>query len=193
MIKRGRVYHSNFRFKGKLVRGRLSPDLSVAKEMLTELRRRLYRNSIGDVSNDYKLEKLSLEWLRSASQRLNEKTVLRYKQNLSNIQRLVRGSTVADLNHDVIEDFRGVRLREKVRGVNVKPQTVNKDVAALINMLNWAVERGKIRSNPIVKISKLPEHRKESRALEAEEVEALLLNSSDHWRRVGSLGRAYDV
>ena len=67
IIKRGRVYYSNFRFEGKLIRGRLSPDLSVAKEMLIELRHRLYRNSIGDVSNDYQIKELSREWLVSAA------------------------------------------------------------------------------------------------------------------------------
>ena len=184
MIKRGRVYYSHFRFRGKSIRGRLSPDLSVAKAMLTDLRHRLYRNSIGDISNDYELEKLALEWLRSAAQRLNEKTVLRYEQSLNHVHRLLRGSNVADLNHDVIEDFRGLRLLEKVRNGNVKPQTVNKDVAVLNNMLNWAMERGKIGSNPIAKISKLPEYPKESRALEPEEVEALLRCSTDHWRRI---------
>ena len=186
MIKRGRVYHAHFRFEGKPIRGRLSSDLSVAKEKLAALRHSLYRHSIGDISNEYPLEKLTREWIRSISQELSKATVLRYEQNLNNILRLLPESDVTDLDLDAIEDFRDQRLLEKVGRSEkyVQPQTVNKDVAALSNMLNWAVERSKIGSNPITKISKLPEYPKESRALEPQEVESLLQFSTDHWRRV---------
>ena len=184
MIKRGRVYHAHFRFEGQPIRGRLSSDLSVAKEMLVELRYSLYRKSVGDISNDYPLKKLTKEWLRSITQKLDKKTVLRYGINLDNIHRLMPNRNVTDLSLDAVEDFRDQRLIERVGDRYIKPQTVNKDVAALSNMLNWAVERKKIGSNPILKISKLPEIPKESRALEPEEVKALLQCSSEHWRRI---------
>ena len=186
MVKRGRVYHSNFRFEGKHIRVSLSSDLSVAKEMLAALRHKLYRRSIGDISNEYPLEKLTREWIRSISQKLAPSSVVRYQQNLDNVLRLLPASDVAQLNLDAIEDFRERRLLEKVRHTDkyVKPQTVNKDVAALSNMLNWAVRRQKIGSNPITNIAKLPEYPRESRALEAHEVESLLKCSTEHWRRV---------
>ena len=146
MVKRGRVYHSNFRFEGKHIRVSLSTDLSVAKEKLAALRHKLYRRSIGDISNEYPLEKLTREWIRSISQELAPSSVVRYQQNLDNVLRLLPASDVAQLNLDAIEDFREQRLLEKVRHTDkyVKPQTVNKDVAALSNMLNWAVRRQKI-------------------------------------------------
>lgn len=186
MIKRGRVYHANFRFEGKPIRCSLSSDLSVAKEQLAALKHKLYRRSIGDISNEYSLEKLTREWIRSISQELAQSSVLRYQQNLDNVLRLLPVDDVASLDLDAIEDFREQRLFEKVRHTDkyVKPQTVNKDVAALSNMLNWGVRRKKIGNNPIANISKLPEYPRESRALEPQEVEALLKCSSEHWRRV---------
>ena len=184
MIKRGRVYYANFRFDGDLIRRSLSSDLAVAKEMLAELRHRLYRHSVGDISNDYALKKLSEEWIRSISQNSRPKTVLRYQQHLNHILRLVPSESVAGLNYDAIEDFRFLRLQETVGKREITPQTVNKDVAALSNMLNWAVERKKIGANPITGIPKLPEYPKESRALEPEEVSAILKCSTEHWRRV---------
>ena len=184
MTKRGRVYYANFRFEGELIRERLSPDLTVAKEMLAELRHRLYRRSIGDIGNDYSLSKLTEEWIRSISQKLKPKTVLRYQVNLNNVLRLVPSDSVASLNHDRIEDFRFLRLQESIGDREIKPQTINKDVAALSNMFNWAVERKKIGSNPVIGLSKLPEFPRESRALEPEEVDAILKCTSEHWRRV---------
>lgn len=188
MIKRGRSYYANFRFEGKLIRRKLSSDLSVAKEMLVDLRHSLYRRSTGDISNDYPLAKLYLEWQRSNNQRIAKSSSVRYAVNFSNILRLLPKSNVADLNHDVTEDFRDQGLTETVRNTSdgrlVTPQTVNKDVAALVTMLNWAVERKKIGSNPVAGIKKLPAYPKESRALEPEEVKALLLHSSEHMRRI---------
>lgn len=184
MIQRNKVYYANFRFKGEHVRTALSPDLRVACEMLAELRHRLYRRSVGDIDNDYSLEKLVKEWLRSRSQELQPRSILRYQQNLNNVLRLVDCNSVADLNLDVIEDFRYERLQEVCNGKPIKPQTVNKDVAALSNMLSWAVERKKIGTNPIDGLSKLREYPKESRALEPEEVEALMNCSTDFWRRI---------
>lgn len=184
MIKRGRVYYASFRFRGELIRKSLSSDLAVAKEMLAELRHKLYRHSIGDISNDYPLETLFKEWIKSISQKSRQSTVLRNEQHLNHIIRLIGDESVVRLNYDVIEEFRYLRLQENVGEREITPQTVNKDVAALSNMLNWAVERKKIGSNPIAGISKLPEYAKESRALEPEEVSAILKCSSEHWRRV---------
>ena len=59
MTKRGRVYYANFRFDGDHIREPLSSDLAVAKEMLAALRHKLYKHSIGDISNDYPLMKLT--------------------------------------------------------------------------------------------------------------------------------------
>lgn len=184
MIKRGRVYYANFRVEGELIRRRLSPDLRVAKEMLAGLRHKLYRRSVGDISNDYEIKALMEEWLRSKSQEIGDKSALRYRQNLNNVIRLVHHESVAGLNLQVIEDFRYERLQEIWNGKPIKPQTVNKDVAALCAMLNWAVERKKIGFNPLKGISKLKEYPRESRALEQEEVEALMECSTDFWRRV---------
>lgn len=184
MIQRNRVYYANFRFKGEIVRKALSPDLRVASEMLAELRHRLYRRSVGDIDNDCPLEKLVDEWLKSRSQELRESSILRYRQNLGNILRLTDCESVADVNLDVIEDFRYERLQEYSNGKPVKPQTVNKDVAALSTMLTWAVKRGKIGTNPIIGISKLREYPKASRALEPGEVKALMNCSTDFWRRI---------
>jgi len=184
LIKRNRVYYANFRFNGEHVRKALSPDLRVACEMLAELRHKQYRRSVGDIDNDYPLAKLVDEWLRSRSQELDVKSIVRYRQNLNNIQRLVCCESVADLNLDIIEDFRYERLQETYHGEPIKPQTVNKDVAALSTMLRWAIERGKIGKNPINGISKLREYPKESRALEPEEVHALMDCSTEFWRRI---------
>ncbi len=179
MWKRGDVYYSRFRSDGQVVRQRLSTDFRVACQMLTDLRLGRYRRANGELSNDYTLELLSKEYFRSIDQTLNPSTVQRYRQNLANVERVISVNQVGQLDWDVIEAFREERLQE-----GVAPQTINKDVRALCTMLNWAVKRKKIASNPIQGMKHLPEDPKEARALEPFEVQKLLDAANEHWRDV---------
>ena len=178
MIKRGDKYYANFRQDGMLIRKKLCVDFQVAKVMLRDLRMKVYRQANGDIDNDQNIEELAKLWFRSISQRLAGSTVIRYRQNIANVIRLLPNS-VARLNLGLLEEFREIRI-----GEGVAPSTVNKDVAALKAMLNWGVERKKIRDNPISSLRDLPESKKEERALEMWEVELIFKNSTEHWRRI---------
>lgn len=179
MIKRGEKYYANFRQDGKLIRKSLSSNFQVAKTMLKDLRMKVYRESNGDIDNDRKIDELAEEWFRSIQQSRKPTTVTRYRQNMANVTRLLPIRFVRLLSLDVMEEFREVRLLE-----NVTAATVNKDVDSLKAMLNWAVERKKIGSNPISALMKLPEVKKEERALELWEAEKIFITSTEHWRRI---------
>ena len=179
MTKRGAKYYANFRYEGKLIRKVLSPNLQVAKVMLRDLRMKVYKESIGHVSNDHRIAELAEAWFRSVEQRVGAATITRYRQNLSNVIRLLTMESVDGLNLDVLDQFREIRLAE-----GVKASTVNKDVAALVAMLNWAVERRKIGFNPIKGLQKLPEFKKESRALSLREARLILEHSNEFWQRI---------
>lgn len=51
-------------------------------------------------------------------------------------------------------------------------------------MLDWAVERKKIGSNPIRSLKKLREFKKEERPLELWEAQLIFETSTEHWRRI---------
>ena len=187
MSKRGNTYYARFRQDGKSIRRKLSPNLAVAKVMLQDLRMKVYRESNGDIDNDILISELTPLWYRSLSQSKADSTVVRYRQNMANIERLLPVKKVSLLSIDLIEEFRETRLAELVpkrKGQTISPSTVNKDVAALSNMLNWAVERKKIGSNPILGLKKLPEFKKEERALRMSETQLIFKNSSLFWMRI---------
>ena len=154
--------------------------------MLTDLRLKVYRESKGDVDDDMLISDIATEWFRSISQSNAASTVERYRCSIVNVQRLLKVKRVSRLSIELMEHFREVRLTEMVprKEHTVSPSTVNKDVAALSNMLNWAVERGKISSNPIAKLKKLREFQKEERALKASETQLIFENSTLFWRRI---------
>lgn len=179
MWKRGNVYYARFRFEGELIRQKLSSDFRVASEMLTDLKLKIYRREKGEISNELGIEKLCQDWLRSVGQSLEASTVRRYRQHVANLVATLCVGQVSQLDLDVIDTFREDRLRQ-----GVGPQTVNKDVGALRAMLNWAVTRKRIGSNPILGVKPLPEKSKEARALRPDEVRDLLDSSPPHWRDI---------
>ena len=187
MIKRGNAYYAHFRQAGRPIRKKLSPNLEVAKVMLQDLRMKCYRENNGEIDNDILIGELSSLWLRSLSQRLAASTVTRYRQNMANIERLIPVKKVNLLSIELIEEFREIRLSEFVpngNGKTVSACTVNKDVAALSNMLNWGTERKKIGSNPIDGVKKLREFKKEERALKPSETQLVFEKSNIFWRRI---------
>jgi integrase len=168
-----------------VIRKSLSPNLTVAKKMLVDLRLSQHRRSQGDIDNEYDLRTLFQEWILSITQVRAPSTVKRYEQNLAQVFRILTINNVSQLSAIVIERFRDKRLSEtNGKGIAVLPQTINKDLGALNTMLNWAVKRKLIGCNPINGLPKLPESPKESRALEANESEDLLAHSRLHWRRI---------
>ena len=179
MIKRGTKYYANFRYNGNCIRKVLSPNFQVAKIMLKDLRMKAYREKNGDIDNDREIADLSEAWFRSIMQRLGAKTITRYRQNISNVLRLLPVKSVRTLSLSVIEEFREMRLAE-----GVKSSTVNKDASALGAMLNWAVDRKEIAFNPISGLKKLPEFKKEERALDMAEAQLIFEQSTVLWRRI---------
>ena len=99
MIKRGKKYYANFRYDGKLIRKVLSPNLQVAKTMLRDLRMKVYRESVGDIGNDLRVAELVEAWFRSIQQTVGPATVTRYRQNISNMLRLLPVEKVLSLIH----------------------------------------------------------------------------------------------
>ena len=186
MTNRNGTYYSNFRSEGKMVRKKLSTNFQVAKVMLEDLRMRKYRESKGDIDNSALIADLAELWFQSITQQRPASTVRRYRQNMAHILRLIPVRRVESLTLEIVEGFRAARLSEcpPNKSTKIKPATVNKDVAVLNQMLNWAVERKIIGSNPIEGMKKLPEQKMEERALEIREARLIFQNSTLHFMRI---------
>jgi len=126
--------------------------------MLVELRMKTYRQSTSELDNDYQLEKLREEWLKSRAQERRASTVRRYQQDMNNVFWWLTVTSVAHLTCDLLEEFPGDRLSD-----GVSSRMVNMDAGALSTMLNWGVERKKIGSNPIASLKPLAHNAKEAR------------------------------
>ncbi len=66
------------------------------------------------------------------------------------------------------------------RSEKVAPATVNRELACLKHMFTKAIEWGKAKENPVLKVRLFREENKRVRYLEKEEVKALLDACSEH-------------
>ena len=78
------VYYARFRAGGRVIRRRLSTDLTAAKELLNDLRARADRGDFGIVDNDYPWQDLKREFLRMKRQTTRQPET--YDQDLRKIE-----------------------------------------------------------------------------------------------------------
>lgn len=94
---------------------------------------------------------------------------------------------IRDLNPGRIESYQTQRRSEpSIRhiGENVRPATINKEVTCLKTILNRAVRHGRLETNPVEKVSILPENNVRMRVLTGEEYARLIEACSIHLRPI---------
>ncbi len=115
------------------------------------------------------LPELQTAYLADLSARCSEGHVERQRGALERVLGAIGANTVGDIRTDALVAYRASRLQAKRRPANA---TVNREVAAVVAMLNWAVDLGWLQQNPI-RLKRLPQGRAfqklERRALTEEE------------------------
>lgn len=202
MWVRGGTYYARFRANGRLIRKRLSTDLDAAKEMLNDLRARADLASFGLINNNYpwaELKTLILSW---AKQTNRPSTLAQYALDIRLFDAYCKISNVNQITTEHMIRYRGWRLAGggNPRGKTVCPRTVNKNVGTIKLMLSLAAKAtedegfGLIGYNPIASLAPLPhdDPKKQRRAMEWSEVEAVFTHSPDYlrpaWMTLGATG-----
>ncbi|MDH4120501.1 MAG: site-specific integrase [Deltaproteobacteria bacterium] len=92
---------------------------------------------------------------------------------------------VSDLTPAHLENYKQKRLADvSCRGTLMRPATINRELAYLHAMLNVFVQMGRLESNPVEKIKRLPEHNVRERVLGQAEFDRLLEACPDHLKPV---------
>ncbi len=179
MWVRNGTYYCDFRVGGRRVRRRLSRNLRVAKELLTELQARAQRGEYGLLDNNFPISELKSQYLQHCAQTLKPSTVERYEYNLKAILPSLP-PRIAQLTTKTILAYRERRLADKV-----SPRTINMDTSAVAAMFRWGVAQRLIADNPLDGIKPLRHDRpKEGRPLTEDEVDRLLKVSPQPWHDI---------
>lgn len=150
------------------------------------------------------VDELQAAYLADLQARCSKGHVDRQRGALERVLATIGARTVGDIRTDSLMAYRASRLQAKRRPAN---STVNREVAAVVAMLNWAVDLGWLQQNS-VRLKRLPQGRAfqklERRALREDECETFLqaareLDARNGARALasttienGTKGRAYE-
>ncbi len=108
-----------------------------------------------------------------------------YKWKISTIQKklvpFLGNKIVSSITLSMIENFRELRRQDHgYLGTNLKPATINRNLALLKNIFNFAVRQGWIEKNPVTYVKFDKENNVRDRVLEPDEFDRLQYHSAPH-------------
>ena len=170
IYQRRKVWYIDYIFQGKRFRKRIGYSKKVAELTLKDIEVKIARKEHLGIQETNKIlfEKYSEEYLKYAKINKSEKS---YTLNITNIKALnlfFKGKYLTDIKPQDIESYKEERSK------NLKPASVNRDLACLRHMLNKAIQWGYLLSNPMKGIKLLKEPPGRLRFLSEEEIKRLL-------------------
>ena len=138
----------------------------------------------GSLSNRVPLRPICEEFLAHISKTKSARTHAIYTYRINSVLSRIGCEHVDDLNKAIIETY----LAERVGpgdGNGLAARTVNNQVGTFKQALRWAVEMGRIKSDPTGKVKRLTESpTRFRRALDAEEAQRLVHDSPGPYARI---------
>jgi len=122
--------------------------------------------------------KSSLKNLSTIIQSLIKKSWQRDVLSIEKLRSFFQEKYLYEITPLGIEKYKEKRVQE------VKPATVNRELACLKTLFNKAIEWGKLEFNPMKRVKLLKENNQRIRYLEEDEIKRLIENCSDHLRPI---------
>jgi integrase len=187
---------------GRRRRERVGPSKAAAEQRLRDiLKARTEERYIDkDLSAKLSLEELC-HWYRGLPEVRAKASFERDVDSIQNLKRILGESTklreltagrIEGYQRKRLEEYRTVYLRQKKQPVTrniaslktIRPATVNREVACLKTMISRAIKHGKLDTNPILRVKKLPENNVRERVLDNDYFELLLQACPQHLRPI---------
>jgi len=181
IYQRGKNFYIDFRFKGKRIRECIGPSRKDAEKVIAKRKTEIIENKYLDIRKDpepikfHEFAKEYLEWGR-----VNHKPSSRVRE-LSNMRTLEVAFNNKNIHEITVWDIEKWKVKRKGE---VKPSSVNRELATLKGMLNKAVEWGKLKESHTRKIKLLKGVEKRLRYLMPDEVQILISNCTDRLRPI---------
>jgi integrase len=174
---------------GKRRRERIGPSKAAAEQRLREVLKARTEGRFIDKDPGIRLTLKHLsDWYKELQDVQAKRTYRKEFSSIKNLLRIIGASTpVNSIKPGTIDDYQTTRLAEwspRHPGQRVRPATVNREVACLRAMFTRALRHGKVKSNPIEAVAKLPENNIRQRVMKPEEFSRLLEVCAPHLRPV---------
>ncbi len=177
IYQRGDNWYIDFTFKGQRIRESIGPSRKDAEKVIAKRKTEIIENKYLDIRKEsdpikfYDFVKEYLQWVKT------NKKPSSYDRELSMMRQLNKEfetKSIQEITAWGIEKWKAKKKEE------VKPATVNRELALLKHMYTKAIEWGKVKENPTKKVKLLKGEVKRVRYLMPEEIQNLLSNCSDY-------------
>jgi integrase len=181
VYKRGDNWYIDFTFHGQRIREMIGPSRKGAEKVIAKRKAEIAENrfldkrmepdpiSFYDFANEY------LQWAKA------NKKPSSYNRDLSLMRQLNKefeAKAIQEITTWQIEKFKAKRKEE------VRPASVNREIALLKHMYSKAIEWSKVKESPVKKVKLLKGEVKRVRFLMPDQVQTLLSNCADHLRPI---------
>lgn len=174
LYKRGNVWWYNFEYKGRRYWGSAGPNKKEAEIVFGKRRVEVREGRFFDVKKEAntKFDALAEEYLKYS--RANKKSHRRDKMSINKLRGSFGGKRLEEITPKLIEKYKLLRSEQ------VKPATVNRELACLKHMFTMALKWGEATSNPVKEVKLFREPKGSLRVLSREEEDKLLVASAPH-------------
>jgi len=184
VYRKRNLYYIDYYVNGQRKRACIGPDKRLAETVLKKRKVEIAEGRYLDIKKNEKIkfEDFADEFFRLHSQPNKKPTSIQSdKIIIKNLKSFFAGRYLYNIGPQFVEEYKVKRSKE------VKPATVNRELACLKCMFNKAIEWGKTEVNPVRKVKLFRENNTRTRYLEKEEIQKLLDNCPAHLKPMVTL------
>jgi integrase len=181
VYQRGENWYVDFVFKGQRIRESIGPSRKDAEKVIAKKKTEIIENKYLDIRKDpdpITFHAFGVEYLKWAK---TNKKPSSYGRDLSSLRALDK-----DFETKILQDITSWQIEKykTKRKEQVKPASINRELALIKHLYSKAIEWGKCKENPARKVKLLRGEVNRVRYLVPEEVQTLLSNCMDHLRPI---------
>ena len=178
IYKRGEIYYVDFYVDGKRVRRKIGKSKTLALKALESAKADVIRGKyqIPVKKNKVLFEEFAKIYLDHVKG--YKKSARSDGTSIRNMMPYFKGKKLEEIHPFAIETFKIKRRKE------VKPASVNRELACLKHMYNMAIKWGYVKKNPVREVKLFKENNERLRYLSEEEEEALIEACVPHLRPI---------
>lgn len=177
IYQRGENWYIDFTFKGQRIRESIGPSRKGAEKVIAKKKTEIAENKFLDVRKDpspisfYDFAKEYLQWSKANKKPSSH---MRDLCSLRALNKEFEKKIIQDITTWQIEKYKVKRKEE------VKPATVNRELALIKHLYTKAIEWGRCKESPARKVKLMRGETKRMRFLTPEEIQKLLSNCPGH-------------
>jgi len=178
VFKKGNDWYIDYYVNGRRKREKIGPNRKLAETVLSKRKVQIAEGKFLDISKQPKtrFKDFASEYLNFS--KTNKRSWLRDRTSIRHLKAVFGSRYLSDITPLMIEHYKAKRKDQ------VRPATVNRELACMKHMFTKAIEWGKTTENPAKKVNLLRENNARLRYLTSEEIKRLINAATPHLKPI---------